>query len=137
MKGKIGLVIGLGAGYVLGSRAGRERYEQIKTQWLKVWNLDPVQEQVSRVQDFAKSQAAAVPGAVWTGAVKVVKAVSKAGPTPGEKPAGGIDATKDAAEKVADAKESHDSTSHDSASGGTMPPAKPVGSEGTTPKNKG
>ena len=73
MKGKIGLVIGLGAGYVLGSRAGRERYEQIKTQWLKVWNLDPVQEQVSRVQDFAKSQAAAVPGAVWTGAVKVLE----------------------------------------------------------------
>ncbi|MEE2815061.1 hypothetical protein [Microbacterium sp. nov. GSS16] len=137
MKGKIGLVIGLGAGYVLGSRAGRERYEQIKTQWLKVWNLDPVQEQVSRVQDFAKSQAAAVPGAVWTGAVKVVKAVSKSGTTPGEKLDGAIDATKDAAEKVADAKESHDSTSHDSASGGTMPPAKPVGSEGTTPKNKG
>ena len=135
MKGKIGLVIGLGAGYVLGSRAGRERYQQIKAQWLKVWNLDPVQEQVSRVQDFAKSQAAAVPGAVWTGAVKVVKAVSKSG-TPGEKLDGAIDATKDAAEKVADAKESHDKQS-----GGTMPPAKPVGSEGTTssssaPKNK-
>ena len=136
MKGKIGLVIGLGAGYVLGSRAGRERYEQIRTQWMKVWNLDPVQEQISRVQDFAKSQAAAVPGAVWTGAVKVVKAVSKSG-TPGEKLDGAIDATKDAAEKVADAKESHDSTSNGSTSGGTMPPAKPVGSEGTTPQNKG
>ncbi len=36
MKGKIGLVVGLGVGYVLGTRAGRERYEQIKTQWLKV-----------------------------------------------------------------------------------------------------
>ncbi|QMU96488.1 hypothetical protein FVO59_04150 [Microbacterium esteraromaticum] len=128
MKGKIGLVIGLGAGYVLGSRAGRERYEQIKTQWLKVWNLDPVQEQVSRVQDFAKSQAAAVPGAVWTGAVKVVKAVSKSGATPGEKLDGAIDATKDAAEKVADAKESSDAKS-----GGSMPAAKPVGSEGAKP----
>ena len=42
MKGKIGLVVGIGVGYVLGTRAGRERYEQIKTQWLKVWNLDPV-----------------------------------------------------------------------------------------------
>src|SRR3546814_17314066 len=30
MKGKVGLVIGLAAGYVLGARAGRERYEQIK-----------------------------------------------------------------------------------------------------------
>ena len=41
MKGKAGLVIGLAVGYVLGTRAGRERYEQIKEQWLKVWNLDP------------------------------------------------------------------------------------------------
>ena len=29
MRGKVGLVIGLGVGYVLGTRAGRERYEQI------------------------------------------------------------------------------------------------------------
>ena len=34
MKGKVGLVVGLSVGYVLGTRAGRERYEQIKTQWL-------------------------------------------------------------------------------------------------------
>lgn len=27
---KFGLVLGLGAGYVLGARAGRERYEQIR-----------------------------------------------------------------------------------------------------------
>ena len=29
MRGKIGIVVGLAAGYVLGSRAGRERYEQL------------------------------------------------------------------------------------------------------------
>lgn len=75
MKGKIGLVVGLGVGYVLGTRAGRERYEQIKTQWLKVWHLDPVQEQVTKVTDFAKSQAAAVPTALWNGAVKVIRSV--------------------------------------------------------------
>ena len=46
MKGKVGLVIGLSVGYVLGTRAGRERYEQIKTQWLKLWNTAPVQRQV-------------------------------------------------------------------------------------------
>ena len=33
MKGKILLVVGLGVGYVLGSRAGRERYEQIRRGW--------------------------------------------------------------------------------------------------------
>lgn len=104
MKGKIGLVVGIGVGYVLGTRAGRERYEQIKTQWLKVWNADPVQEQVARVQDFAKSQAAAVPGVVWNGAVKVVKAASATG-TPAEKLDKAVDAAKDAAGDVADAAE--------------------------------
>ncbi|HTN55693.1 MAG TPA: hypothetical protein VLZ82_05865 [Microbacterium sp.] len=101
MKGKIGLVIGLGAGYVLGTRAGRERYEQIKTQWLKVWHLDPVQFNVTRVQDFAKAQAAAVPGALWTGAVKVVKAASASG-TPEQRLHSAVDATKDVADEVAD-----------------------------------
>jgi hypothetical protein len=85
MKGKVGLVIGLAAGYVLGTRAGRERYEQIKAQAAKVWNLDPVQEQVDKVTDFAKSSVMALPGAVWDGAVKVTKAVSSKGSTPGQK----------------------------------------------------
>lgn len=101
MKGKIGLVVGLGAGYVLGTRAGRERYEQIKTQWLKIWHLDPVQHQVTRVQEYAKAQVAAVPGALWTGAVKVVKAASASG-TPEQRLHSAVDATKDAAEDVAD-----------------------------------
>lgn len=81
MKGKIGIVIGLGAGYVLGSRAGRERYEQIKTQADKIWSSAPVQKQVVRAQDLAKTSIMAVPGAVWDGAVKVTKAVSKQGTT--------------------------------------------------------
>jgi len=100
MKGKIGLVVGLGAGYVLGTRAGRERYEQIKKQWLKVWNLDPVQDQVDKVRTFAKSQAAAVPGALWNGAVKVVQSVSGSG-TPGQKLDSVIATGKDAVEDVA------------------------------------
>lgn len=40
MRGKTALVIGLAAGYVLGTRDGRTRYEQIKSQATKVW-LDP------------------------------------------------------------------------------------------------
>jgi len=79
MRGKVGLVIGLGIGYVLGTRAGRERYEQIKEQAQKVWNLDPVQNQVDKVKDFAKSSAMALPNALWDGATKVVKAATQAG----------------------------------------------------------
>lgn len=79
MRGKVGLVIGLGIGYVLGTRAGRERYEQIKEQAAKVWNLDPVQNQVAKVKDFAKSSAMALPTALWDGATKAVKAATQAG----------------------------------------------------------
>ncbi|WP_296194201.1 hypothetical protein [uncultured Microbacterium sp.] len=84
MRGKVGLVIGLAAGYVLGTRAGHQRYEQIKTAWLKVWELDPVQKQVERAKDAATSAALALPKALWTGAVKVTKAATGAG-SPGTK----------------------------------------------------
>jgi len=104
MKGKIGLVVGLGVGYVLGTRAGRERYEQIKKQWLKVWNLDPVQAQVHKVQDFAKTQAAAVPQALWTGAVKIVKAATSDG-TPGQRVDSALAGGKSAAAEVKQAAE--------------------------------
>jgi hypothetical protein len=99
MKGKVGLVIGLAAGYVLGSRAGRERYEQIKSQALKVWNMDPVQEQVDKVKDFAKSTAMALPSTLWDSAVKVTKAASSKG-TPGQKLDSAIKVGKDQADDV-------------------------------------
>ena len=56
MRGKVGLVIGLGVGYVLGTRAGRQRYEQIKDGAQKLWNLDPVQEQVGKAKKLASDE---------------------------------------------------------------------------------
>ena len=47
------LVIGA-AGYVLGARAGRERYEQIKRQANKAWNNPTVKSAVDDVQAQAK-----------------------------------------------------------------------------------
>lgn len=119
MKGKIGLVVGIGVGYVLGTRAGRERYEQIKTQWLKVWNLDPVQDQVDKVKGYVGDKAAAVPGAIWTGVQKVVKSASGGDKTAGQRldsaVAAGrkaaddiVDATEDAVEEVKDAAKKDD-----------------------------
>jgi hypothetical protein len=102
MRGKAGLVIGLAVGYVLGTRAGRERYEQIKTQWLKVWNLDPVQEQVGKVKDFAKSSAMALPSTLWDSAVKVGKAAAAKG-TAGQKLDAAVQVGKDQADDVAKA----------------------------------
>lgn len=102
MKGKIGLVVGLGVGYVLGTRAGRERYEQMKTQWLKVWHLDPVQDQVTKVTGYVGDKAAAVPGVVWNGIVKVAKAAGNSD-TPGKKLDSAIATGKKAAAELEDA----------------------------------
>lgn len=99
MRGKVGLVIGLGIGYVLGTRAGRERYEQIKQQALKVWNLDPVQKQVDKVKDAAKSSVMALPNALWDGATKVVKAAGRDG-SAGQKLDAAVDAGRASADDV-------------------------------------
>lgn len=104
MKGKAGLAIGLAIGYVLGSRAGRERYEQIQAQWLKLWETDMVQDQVGKVTDFAKSSAMALPSTLWDSAVKVTKAATSKG-TPGEKLDSVIDTSRDSVSDVADAAE--------------------------------
>lgn len=59
MKNKLVLLAGAAAGYVLGTRAGRERYEQIKDSANRMWHSPKVQEKVSGaenvVTDAAKS----------------------------------------------------------------------------------
>jgi len=102
MKGKIGIVVGLTAGYVLGARAGRQRYEQIKDAYLRVYNTPAVQKQVDKVADFGKSAAFALPSVLWNGAVKVTRAATTSG-TPGQKLDAALDASEDAAEDVKDA----------------------------------
>jgi hypothetical protein len=57
MKGKILLVVGLGVGYVLGSRAGRERYDQIVAKAQRFWNDPRVKTQVNNAQEFVKDKA--------------------------------------------------------------------------------
>lgn len=99
MRGKIGIVVGLAAGYVLGSRAGRERYEQIKSCYLKLWHTAPVQKQVDKAKELGKSAALAVPTALWDGAVKVTRAATKQG-TPGQKLDGALKAADEAADDV-------------------------------------
>ncbi|MEK9599671.1 MAG: YtxH domain-containing protein [Pontimonas sp.] len=78
MRGKILFVFGLAVGYVLGTRAGRERYEQIKAGAEKVW-LDPrVQEQVHTVEEFVKDKAPDLADKATTAAKKVTSAVRSA-----------------------------------------------------------
>jgi hypothetical protein len=57
---KSSLLIGVAIGYVLGSRAGRERYEQIKSGASKVAHNPTVQTAAGRAQEAVGQQAAAV-----------------------------------------------------------------------------
>jgi hypothetical protein len=57
---KLTFIAGMAAGYVLGARAGRQRYEQIRQTSGKVWNSGPVQKQVSTAKEVARTKAAPV-----------------------------------------------------------------------------
>jgi len=72
MRGKVLFVVGLGVGYVLGTRAGRRRYEQIKAAAQNIWESEPVQWGVHQVQDYAGD----VAGNVLDGAKKVFTTVA-------------------------------------------------------------
>ena len=87
MRGKLVLLIGIGIGYVLGARAGRQRYEQIKRAVSGFWNDPRVQHQVQNVEEFAKEKAPDVVDFLSDSAKKVVQRKSNAGAPPASKPA--------------------------------------------------
>lgn len=76
MKGKILFVAGLAVGYVLGTRAGREKYEELRSAALKVWNDPRVQKNIDNVEDFVKDKAPDVAEFVTDNAKKVVSQVT-------------------------------------------------------------
>ncbi|MEZ0166170.1 YtxH domain-containing protein [Kineococcus sp. LSe6-4] len=53
MVGKVLLLAAAGAGYVLGARAGRERYEQISSSVGRLWGNPKVQSRVGDLEDKA------------------------------------------------------------------------------------
>lgn len=82
-------ILAVGAvGYVLGSRAGRERYEQIKSQAQKTWNRPLVQSAVDDVEQAVKHTASDVGS-------KVAGAANDAGSRVAEKVKGAKDSPDD------------------------------------------
>ncbi len=57
---KLSFIAGLAVGYVLGARAGKQRYEQIARTSGKVWHSAPVQKQVATAQETARTKVAPV-----------------------------------------------------------------------------
>jgi hypothetical protein len=51
MKGKLALVAGLGIGYVLGARAGREQYERIRQGWSGFTEAEPVKRAIEPIRE--------------------------------------------------------------------------------------
>jgi len=70
---KISLLMGIAIGYVLGTRAGRERYEQIKTGARKLARDPRVQSATQHAADVAKDK---VTDAASTAADKVRREAS-------------------------------------------------------------
>jgi hypothetical protein len=60
MKGKFGIAVGLAAGYVLGTRAGRERYQQLTASAKRIADepsLQRIQEELNGLFGAGRQQA--------------------------------------------------------------------------------
>jgi hypothetical protein len=75
---KTGLLVGLGVGYVLGTKAGRERYDELKSSWDQFMGNPSVQSVVTKGKEV-----------VETGKDRGLKAVEKATDSVKEKVEGG------------------------------------------------
>ena len=81
------------AGYVLGTKAGRERYEQIKTQANRVWSNPKIQRAASDAQDFAAEKAPVVKDKAASAAHKASSSAKDAADTASSKISGARDSS--------------------------------------------
>jgi hypothetical protein len=72
---KIWIIVAFGAGYILGARAGRRRYEQIREKAQEFWNDDRVQSTVRQAEDAAGALGDRAATAIKDGASAAVKKV--------------------------------------------------------------
>ncbi|NNC12675.1 YtxH domain-containing protein [Planctomonas sp. JC2975] len=144
MKGKVLFVVGLGVGYVLGTRAGRERYEQIKSAAQRVWESPTVQKQVHTVQNYAADRIGDLGTVVTDGLKRVVTnsdgsrssaARSSASGTRSGSARSGSSRSGSSASKSGSAKASGSGSSGSKSSGGKSSGAKSGG--GSASKSSG
>ena len=106
MRVKLLFIVGLGVGYILGARAGRPRYEQLKAKATEAWGDPRVQKVVTETQDFVKENAPIIQDKVVAGSRAAVTGVQDVAVRASEiaKDVSGkvADTTKDVSAKVAD-----------------------------------
>ncbi|MFC7431523.1 MULTISPECIES: hypothetical protein [unclassified Agrococcus] len=77
MRGRILFVVGIGVGYVLGAKAGRQRYEQIASAADKLWNSSAVSKPRAEVQQFVETQTPKVVDAATDAATKAIRKATR------------------------------------------------------------
>lgn len=80
---KLTLLVAAGVGYVLGARAGRERYDQIRKVATRVKDDPRVQEKAHQAADLAKEKAPVVKDAVVSAASTAADKVTPSGSASG------------------------------------------------------
>jgi hypothetical protein len=139
MRGKIVFVVGLATGYVLGTRAGRERYEQIKAGADKVWNTPTVQAGVEKVQEFAGARVDVAKAKLSRQARNALASLIGREPlsSPAQsssRPAAKSSSSSTAARKPAARKPAASSSSSSSAASASKPAAKPSQAKASSAK---
>jgi hypothetical protein len=79
MKGRMGLFIGMGAGYVLGAKAGRERYVQLKRLYDNLTSSPTFRRAKAKAKEAAGSGLGTAKDAAGGGVSKVASAVRSRG----------------------------------------------------------
>ena len=147
MRGKVLFVVGLGVGYVLGTRAGRERYEQIKKAAEGVWNTPAVQQGVGTVKDFAATRVGDLSDTVLDGVKTLIgnsvrgsgatkSDVGNASRSAKEGVAKSARAAKSAVDTAADALDDVIDQAAETAAGAAKPATKPATKRSTPPGSK-
>lgn len=125
MNKRLVLLAGIGIGFILGSRAGRQSYENLKRQATNLWNDPKVQEGIENARESIGKKAPAVVDAVKENAPVVAEKVKSAADA-------GVAKAKDAVnnQKNSDAE---DSTTEESVPADVVSdPATPMDQEGPT-----
>ena len=75
MRFRLGLMVGMGAGYVLGAKAGQERYNEIRDRFNTLMGTEPAQQLQAQAQDAAQRASTVISEKASEGVAKVSEKV--------------------------------------------------------------